>query len=81
MNAEQFNKEFQVGQVVYFLENRAEDSKVKMSRQRVRIRGQAWDMKDGRTVVMFIGRAGSFDVSKVSRRQIENSPYEQPAIK
>ena len=78
MNAEQFNKAFHVGQVVYFLENRSEDSKVKMSRQRVRIRGQAWDMKkDGRTVVMFIGRAGSFDVSRITRREISNDPYEQ----
>ena len=81
MNAQQFNEAFKVGQVVYYLEEGPEDSKVKMTRKRLRIRGKAWDMQDGRTVVMFIGRAGSFDVSKITRRQIENSPYEQPAIK
>ena len=81
MNAQQFNEAFQVGQVVYYLEDGPEDSKIKTVRQRLRIRGKAWDMNDGRTVVMFIGRAGSFDVSKVTRRQIENSQYEQAAIK
>ena len=33
MNAQQFNEAFQVGQVVYYLEEGPEDSKVKMTRQ------------------------------------------------
>lgn len=75
MNAQQFNEEFQVGQIVYYLEDGPEDSKVRMTRKRLKIRGKAWDMQDGRTVVMFIGRAGSFDVSKITRREILNYPF------